>query len=51
VDLDFLGPLDEAFAGERNRTRLIRQFGATPLKRFRLFVCGFGGALGFLCFC
>jgi hypothetical protein len=35
-------------SNERNKARLIRQFGATPLKRFRLYICGFGG---WLCLC
>jgi hypothetical protein len=44
VVLDEGGPLNRAFAEERNKAKLIRQFGATPLKRYRLYVCGFGGA-------
>jgi hypothetical protein len=46
IDLDT--PLGRIFADELNKARLIRQFGSTPLKRFRLYVCGFGGA--FVCF-
>jgi hypothetical protein len=37
-------PLDRILADERNKARLIRQFGSTPLQRFRLYLCGFGGA-------
>jgi hypothetical protein len=33
----------QVFEAQRNKTRLIRQFGATPLNRFRLYLCGFGG--------
>jgi hypothetical protein len=39
------GSLDRVFADDRAKAGLIRQFGATPLKRFRLYVCGFGGEL------
>jgi hypothetical protein len=39
------------FEMHRNRTRLIRQFGATPLNRFRLYLCGFGGVCVCVCFC
>jgi hypothetical protein len=37
------GNLHQVCEAQRNKTRLIRQFGATPLNRFRLYLCGFGG--------
>jgi hypothetical protein len=38
------GAWDKVFAEERNKAGLIRQFGAAPVTRFRLYMCGFGGA-------
>jgi hypothetical protein len=42
--------LEQVLEAQRNKTRLIRQFGATPLNRFRLYLCGFGGLFVFVGF-
>lgn len=37
--------LKDVFSAHRNKADLMKKFGSLPLKRFRLYLCGFAGKI------